>query len=102
MQEPILSKSKFILRVVYDAFLLASLLYFPWWFTAVLAVFSLFYFRNFYETIIIGALADMIYGIPRKTFFNLEAVNTVLALIAYAGAYWLKGFLRRESVMFIK
>ncbi len=102
MREPSSLKSRFILRTVCDTLLLGSLFYLPWWATALFALLLLFYFRNFYEIIIIGALVDMVYGIPRTAFGGIEYINTLFAALAYLSASWLKRFLRRESVIFAK
>lgn len=92
----------FILRIICDIALFLSLLYLPWWSTAILGTVFLLYFNHFYEIIIIGALADMIYGIPRKVFFNAEFLNTLMAVLLYLAANQSKKFLRRESVLFVK
>lgn len=91
-----------IFRIFCDIVLILSLFYLPWWLVAAMGVALLFYFKNFYEIIIIGVLADMVYGIPRKIFFDFEFINTVLAFILYFAAEKLKKFLRRESVLFYK
>ncbi len=91
-----------VFRILCDISLFLSLFYLPWWFTTILGVVFLIYFNHFYEIIIIGALADMIYGIPRKIFFNAEFVNTLAAVLLYLLSSQLKRFLRRESVLFVK
>lgn len=91
-----------ILRIFCDISLFLSLFYLPWWSTAILGVVFLIYFNHFYEIIIIGTLADMVYGIPRKVFFNAEFVNTLAAVLLYLASNQLKKFLRRESVLFVK
>lgn len=85
-----------------NATLFFSLFYLPWWFTAIIGVIFLFYFRNFYEIMAVGILADIIYGIPRKIFFDFELVNTIFAVMLYFAAGKFKKFLRRESVLFVK
>lgn len=101
MKEQILLKS-IIFRIFCDTSLLLSLLYLPWWLTALFGLIFLIYFNHFYEIIIIGAIADMIYGIPRKIFFDAEFVNTLAAILLYLFSIQLKKFLRRESILFVK
>lgn len=91
-----------VFRIFCDISLFSSLFYLPWWATAILGVVFLIYFDHFYEIIIIGIIADMVYGIPRKVFFDVEFVSTLAAVFLYLFSNQLKRFLRRESVLFVK
>lgn len=91
-----------VFRIFCDISLFLSLFYLPWWLTALLGLIFLIYFNHFYEIIIIGAIADMVYGIPRKVFFDAEFVNTLAAVLLYLLSTQLKRFLRRESILFVK
>ena len=72
-------------RILADIILFASLVFAPWYWTAVLAVVGLVLFRKFWEIIALGFLIDALYSLPvsgiiaRFGFFTIASV--VLFLI---------------------
>ncbi len=49
-------------RISFTVLLLSAVLYAPWWFALLLALCGAFYFSRYYEVIILGVFADILYG----------------------------------------
>lgn len=81
-------------RIVFNIFLVASVIYMPWWVTAVLAVAGVFMFKRFYEIVAVGVLMDLLYGVPAPRFFNFWFVFTIGSLAVYLAAMKVKESLR--------
>lgn len=49
-------------RMSFTVLLLSAVLYAPWWLAILLALWGAFYFSRYYEVILLGVLADLLYG----------------------------------------
>lgn len=81
-------------RICADIFIGASIFFLTPWVTLVCVVAGGFYFKNFYETIAVGILIDMLYGIPLEKFFHFQWTMTVLFLIVYFTISYLRPYTR--------
>ncbi|HVS80037.1 MAG TPA: hypothetical protein VHF05_03570 [Candidatus Paceibacterota bacterium] len=74
-------------RIILDGFILASLLYLPWWITALAAAAGCFLFESFFEAVAFGFIADCLYGVPGRfggtTFEGTLAASVILGLSLY-------------------
>jgi len=61
-------------RILANALILFSLLFCPFWLTAILIVAGVFIFPRFYEGIAALFLADLLYGIKEARFYGSTAV----------------------------
>lgn len=66
-----------------------SLLFLPWWFTVIVAIGFLFMF-NAYEILFWGLFGDFLYSAQVVNFFNTEFIFTIIFLLLFIGAYFLK------------
>ncbi len=70
-------------RIVYNVFVAASLVWFPYWVTLFLAIAGLFIFVNYYEIMIFAFLADSLFAIPLSRFHGYQFIMTLGAIFAY-------------------
>jgi hypothetical protein len=69
-----------ILRVIF-AILLAVLIFFlPWWVNLILIISASFYFKNFYEAVVIGLIMDSMYG-SAVVFDNFIYIFTLMFIV---------------------
>ena len=66
-----------MMRVIANIFLFLSVLFLPWWMTAIFIIAALFIFKNFYEAIAWGFFGDLLYGISIAAFFNFGLFLTL-------------------------
>lgn len=79
----------FYLRIIINALLFSSILFFPWWITLFIAVAFLFMFEA-YEVLLWGLFGDLLYGAPVAGFLNIEFLFTLLFILLFIGVYFLK------------
>lgn len=60
-------------RILFTVLALGVVLYMPWWLMLLMALGGTFYFPRYYEVIILGALADLLYGISGGVFAGFGA-----------------------------
>lgn len=55
----------------------------PWWFSIILAVTFIFYFKHYYEAVFFAFLSDIIYAVPTFQFngFVLVSFSIVFVLV---------------------
>ena len=70
------------LRILFNIIMFSSVLFFPWWFTFVIAVFFLFFF-DAYEVLFWGFLGDVLYGNPVPLYFNVPFLLTLVSLLLF-------------------
>lgn len=88
-----MARSSF-LRFALDGLLVASVLYFPWWITLLIAV-ALLIVSPGYEVLLAGAALDLLYGDMGLFGISVPLISTVAALILFIVAFILKrNFLR--------
>jgi hypothetical protein len=51
-----------IFRVILSFILLFLVFFLPWWANVILIIALAFYFKNYYEAVILGLIMDAIYG----------------------------------------
>jgi len=68
-------------RVILGLLAVLSIFILPWWIVFLISLASLFYFERFYEIIIIGILADVLYGSIH--FLNFPYPITFVAIIVF-------------------
>jgi len=74
--------------------LLCAVLFSHWLVVFALAVFCIFFFHNFYESILAGFLIDVLYGTAAAKLFFIPAFFTFVFLLAYVLISILKRHLR--------
>lgn len=77
------------LRVIFNILMLMSVLFLPWWVTAIIAVGFLYKFRA-YEIILWGVFADVLYSSSVISFYNIEFVFTIGAIVFFILSYFIK------------
>lgn len=70
-------------RIFADIAIVGSIFFLNSWITLLLVIAGLFYFRNFYETIIAGIMIDALYGIPLERFFHIPYIATIMSIATY-------------------
>jgi len=74
--------------------LIGAVLFSHWLIVFVLALFCIFFFRNFYEAIFAGLLIDLLYGIAIPKLFFIPLFFTIVFTTVYIGISTLKRHLR--------
>ena len=69
------------LRLFCTLFLLISVCAFPLFFTISIGLFSIVWFRDYYEAIPLAFLGDAMYGIPLERFHSFPYVMTLFAVL---------------------
>ena len=67
-------------RIACTIFLLISVFAFPLFFTVGVGLFSVIWFRNYYEIIPLVFLNDVLYAVPLHHFLNFQYVMTAAAV----------------------
>lgn len=83
-------------RVLFSVFLFLSVFFFPWWFTIALSVFGIFFFKSFYEALIVGVFMDTLYGGISGKFLSEHATTLALSVL------FLVSFVIKENFSFSK
>jgi len=65
-------------RIAFDLVAVVSALLMPWWFTAVLVVVLLFLFRDYYESLLLGFIVDIVFSAPTALFNDFQFVFTAV------------------------
>ncbi len=81
-------------RIFTDALIILSLLFLPWWCTALLVIGGIFIFEWFYEAIFSGFVMDSLYGVPTSFFHGFTFVMTLGAALVLAIFMYVKPMLR--------
>lgn len=85
------------LRISASIILLFSILYLPFWLSAILALLGMAYFSFFFEAVILFFLIDLLYGAPEAKFSGSVFVALLAALAAFIIIEFLKSRLRLEN-----
>ena len=78
------------LRLCCTLLLLISVCAFPLVFTIGIGLFSIVWFRDYYEAIPLAFLSDAIYGIPERHFHSFPFVMTLAATVLVFAAVLVK------------
>ncbi len=74
------------LRLFCTLFLLISVCAFPLFFTVGIGLFSIVWFRDYYEVIPLAFLGDAVYGVALHRFHSFPYVMTLAATLAVFAA----------------
>lgn len=66
-----------LLRIVATITLIAFVFFAPWWVTMALAIALAFVIDSYYELLAIGALMDILYGIPGEVATGYGAMGFI-------------------------
>lgn len=69
---------------------LLSILFLPFWVSALLAFAGLIYFSVFWEVIALFFLSDLLYGAERVNFYGITFITTLVATLLLLAAELLK------------
>lgn len=78
-----------VLRIAFNVLMFASVLFLPWWVTVIVAVVFLFKFTA-YEIMLWGVFADVLYSASVPSFYNIEFLFTIGAIVIFVLAYFIK------------
>ncbi|MFZ3011785.1 MAG: hypothetical protein WA060_02195 [Minisyncoccia bacterium] len=72
-----------VIRILASVLLLFSVLFMPFWVSVVLALMGAFYFRVFWEAIVLFFLSNLLYGVgdPSVIFISLLIYITIITAI---------------------
>ena len=82
------------MRILAFLILLISILAFPLWVSAILALLGMMYFYFFIEAVILFLISDLLYGVPELKFFNIVFVSFFASLVIFIILKLLKKKLR--------
>lgn len=71
------------MRIFAIIVLLVSILFFPFWVSAILGIALMSYFSYFVEAIFIFLISDLIFGTSEPKFFYFQGVSFLSALIIF-------------------
>jgi hypothetical protein len=71
-------------RISASIVILLSLLFMPFWLSAVLAVGAMLYFNMFWEAVILFLLSDLLYGVSEPRLFNTTYATFIISVFALA------------------
>lgn len=69
-----------VVRLVWNILLLILAFLVPWWITVLCTLAALFYFKSFYEAVLVGLILDALYG----SYVLFPAFPYALTLVALA------------------
>ncbi len=69
-----------ITRISFAFLLLFSILFLPFYISAILAILGMFYFSMFVESVILLFISDLLYGVKEVKLFNIYFISFLLSL----------------------
>ncbi|MDD5721337.1 MAG: hypothetical protein PHT16_02740 [Candidatus Pacebacteria bacterium] len=72
-----------LLRVLAFFLLLLSILFMPWWVSAILALGGMIYFNKFFEAAVLFLLSDLLFGAKEAKFNNMIFVSFIMTVIIF-------------------
>ena len=70
------------LRILTSILLLFSVLFLPFWISAIIALAGMAYFRKYWEAVALMFLSDVLYGASVAKFFGMVFVAFFVSLVA--------------------
>jgi hypothetical protein len=70
-----------VLRFLAFFILLFSILFLPFWVSAILAILAMIYFKNYWEAVILFFISDFLYGTMGTKYAFLTFTSGIFALI---------------------
>jgi len=77
-------------RIILDIVLFLSIFLVPFWLQGILALVLLFYFRNYYEFIVIFLVSDLVYSVSESRFFGIKIFSFFVSIFVFIGVQFLK------------
>lgn len=71
-------------RIIFDIILLGAIFYMPWWVVAPLAFIGVFLWPMYYEIILFGLLADILYGAHSSFFGGIVGILGAISIFLVA------------------
>ncbi|OGI65211.1 hypothetical protein A3A95_03835 [Candidatus Nomurabacteria bacterium RIFCSPLOWO2_01_FULL_39_18] len=68
-------------RILAFMILLLSILFMPFWVSAILAFAGMVYFSFFAEAVVLFFLSDLLYGAREAKFFNIVFVSLIISVL---------------------
>jgi len=70
-----------LIRILASILLLFSILFMPFWISAILAFAGMIYFAVFWEAVILFLLSDLLYGAREAKFYGAIFVSFIIAIM---------------------
>lgn len=86
-----------MLRISAVIILLYSILFLPFWVSAILTLAGIIYFKFFIEALFLFLLSDLLYGVPEARFLNITFVSVLMISILFIVIEYLKKKLKFHS-----
>jgi len=83
-----------VFRILAVIILLFSVLFMPFWVSAILTLGGIIYFRYFFEGAFMMLLSDTLFGVPEAHYYNMVFISTIAAIILISVAEFTKSKLR--------
>ncbi len=71
------------IRILITLFFVALILYSPWWMVLFGVTLGAFYFKNYYEIIILGVVFDLLYGAQSGFMAGYGIIGVVGAFVVF-------------------
>ena len=81
-------------RIFANILIFVSILFFPWWATAIVLLGGIVFFRSFYEALAWALVVDILYGVSSNTFLNEPVLFTAGVFLGLFLIEKLKGMMR--------
>lgn len=83
-----------IQKIIFNISLFLLILIAPWWLSALVALFGLYFFRTFNELILFGVVFDILYGHQAEVFWLINYKFTLISLFFLLTSFLIKSQLR--------
>lgn len=70
-------------RILFNLFILAGVLWAPWWVTLFFVIAGVFIFKFYYEAIFFGVVSDLLYGTVTSFGFGMIGLVTAFAILFF-------------------
>lgn len=74
-------------RISIDIILLLSVFLLPWWVTLLGTIVAIFFVRSFFESLVVGILLDILYGVPSISFIKSFPFSLALSFL-FLISFW--------------
>lgn len=81
-------------RILFTLFFVALIFYTPWWMALGGITLGAFYFKNYYEMMVLGVVFDLLYGAQGGFMAGYGIMGVVGAFVVFVGIEKLKKELR--------
>jgi ABC-type sulfate transport system permease component len=85
-------------RILFDSAFILSVFVLPWWCSFVLAIIGIFFFQNYFESLIGAMAVDGLYNNTSVSFF-ISFFATLSVAFVYLISFWIKEHITLENRM---